>query len=179
MARIIEHLEGLTDMSRLVSFSFGIIRGGEFVNVVPLSCSAEVLAVADSVENLAYVRQVMADLGRQVPEVRVEVAPGPERPLFLPSDGTRCLFAAAQKIAGGLGLSLKARAAGGGSDGNFTCALGVPTLDGIGVAGRGPHTHGECLEISTLGVRAHLIGSLIRQIGLGEVPLPRMTAATR
>lgn len=168
MARLVEQVESLTDMSRLVTFNVGVIRGGEFVNVVPLSCTAEVLAVADTDENLAHVRKLMAGLRSPSPGVRLEVIAGPERPLFLPSDGTRRLFSLAQEIGAELGLEIKGRVSGGGSDGNFTGALGVPTLDGLGVAGKGPHTHGECLEIATLAARAELIGRMIRRIAAGD-----------
>lgn len=167
MARLIEHLESQTDMKRLVSFNVGVIQGGEFVNVVPLSCSAEVLAVADSEDNLAHVRRVMAGLESPSPGVRLEVIAGPERPLFLPSAGTMRLFEMAREIGAGLGITLKGRVSGGGSDGNFTGALGIPTLDGIGVQGSGPHTHDECLEIGSLAARAELIAALIRTIAAG------------
>lgn len=177
MAGLIEYLENLTDMKRLVSFNVGVVQGGEFVNVVSLTCHAEVLAVADTEENLAYVRKVMADLQSVVsPGIRVEVTPGPERPLFLPGEGTMALFEHARAIGAGMGLTLKGRVSGGGSDGNFTGALGVPTLDGIGVAGHGPHTHGEYLEIDSLAARAELIGMMIRDIAAGKVELPGGTA---
>ncbi|MEZ5783731.1 MAG: M20 family metallopeptidase [Rhizobiaceae bacterium] len=173
MARLIEKMEGLTDMKRLVSFNVGVIHGGEFVNVVPLSCTAEVLAVANTEDNLSYVRKVMAELESPSPGVRLEVEPGVERPLFLPSEGTMALFESAREIAADLGLTLTGRVAGGGSDGNFTGALGIPTLDGIGVAGQGPHTLDECLEIATLAARCELIGRLIRKIAAGEVALTK------
>jgi len=168
MARLVEQIEGLTDMSRLVSFNVGVIQGGEFVNVVPIACTAQVLAVADSAENLAYIHAVMAELESPAPGVKLEVTRGPERPLFLPSDGTRRLLAMAQQIGAGLGLTINGRVVGGGSDGNFTGALGVPTLDGLGVSGRGPHTHGEYVDIDSLAARAELIGAMIERIAAGE-----------
>lgn len=67
----------------------------------------------------------------------------------------------ARSIGAEIGLSIGGRVAGGGSDGNFTGALGVPTLDGIGVAGSGPHTRGEHLEIDTLARRAELLRRMI------------------
>jgi glutamate carboxypeptidase len=109
----------------------------------------------------------MAALESPSPGVRLEVIVGPERPLFLPSAGTLRLFEMAREIGAGLGLDIKGRVAGGGSDGNFTGGLGIATLDGIGVAGAGPHTHGECLDIGTLAARAQLIGTLIRRIAGG------------
>jgi glutamate carboxypeptidase len=74
------------------------------------------------------------------------------------------MFEQAREIASGLGIDLKGRVSGGGSDGNFTGALNVPTLDGIGVAGQGPHTLGEFLEIDTLADRADLIRSLLLKL---------------
>ena len=171
MARLVEHIESLTDMKRLVSFNVGIIHGGEFVNVVPLSCTAEVLAVADTDENLAYVRRVMLELQSPSPGVRLDIEPGPVRPLFLPGEGTMRLFSTAQEIAADLGLTLTGRVSGGGSDGNFTGALGIPTLDGIGVAGKGPHTLGEHLEMDTLAARSKLIERLIVAVADGRVPV--------
>src|SRR5690606_38081581 len=125
-------------------------------------------------ENLAYVRKVMAELESPSPGVRLEVETGPERPLFLPGTGTMSLFATAQQIAADLGLTLTGRVSGGGSDGNFTGALGIPTLDGIGVAGKGPHTHDEHLEIDTLAVRSLVIEQLIRAIADATCS-PRLT----
>lgn len=180
MAAIIERLEALTDMKRLVSFSVGVIRGGEFVNVVPIECTIEVLAVADSADNQGYVRDVMEKLPGWGPDVEVEVKPGPQRPLFLPSAGTMWMLDQARDIGATLGLELKGRVAGGGSDGNFTGALGVPTLDGIGVAGQGPHTFGECLEIDTLASRAELIRRLILRLSEHPAqPPPGNSAAAR
>ncbi len=164
MAGIVERLESLTDMDRLVSFSVGVIHGGQFVNVVPIECTAQVLAVADSTENLHYVQEVMDAVAGWAADVKVDVKEGPKRPLFLPSDGTMRLFEQARVIASGLGIDLKGRVSGGGSDGNFTGALNIPTLDGIGVAGQGPHTFGECLEIDTLADRAALIRSLLLEL---------------
>ncbi len=164
MAAIVERLEALTDMDRLVSFSVGVIHGGEFVNVVPVECRAEVLAVADTAENLRYLHEVMDSISGWLSDMQVEVLPGPSRPLFLPNSGTKKLFAMAQEIASALDIDLKGRIAGGGSDGNFTGALGVPTLDGIGVAGGGPHTHGEYVELDSLAKRAEILRSLILKI---------------
>ncbi|MBX9464334.1 MAG: M20/M25/M40 family metallo-hydrolase [Aquamicrobium sp.] len=166
MAGIVERLEALTDMDRLVSFSVGVIHGGEFVNVVPTECTAQVLAVADSADNLRYIQEVMDSIPQWATDVAIEVKAGPKRPLFLPTERSMQLFEKAREIASGIGIDLKGRIAGGGSDGNFTGALGVPTLDGIGVAGAGPHTLGESLEIDTLANRAELIRTLILELSV-------------
>lgn len=170
MARLIENIESRTDMKRLISYSVGVIHGGEFANVVPIECRAEVLAVADSEANLEEVRRQMASLTSPVAEVFLTVEPGPERPLFLPGPGTMALYEIAERLAAGFGLRLKHRVSGGGSDGNFTGAMGIPTLDGLGPAGEGPHTHDEHIEISSLVPRAKLLHALILSLGSPEYP---------
>jgi glutamate carboxypeptidase len=116
MAGIIEELEELADMDRLVSFSVGVVQGGEFVIVVPIECTAQVLAVADSAENLRYVHDVMAAIPRWTSDVSVAVTLGPQRPLFLPSAGTMWMFDQARAIGAELGLEIKRRVSGGGSE---------------------------------------------------------------
>lgn len=161
MAKLVDIVESETDMSRLVSFSVGVISGGRFVNVVPIECHAEVLAVASSEDNLQYVYDFMANLESPIPEVALEVEKGPERPLFKPHEGTLALYERARRVAADVGLDLEHGQFGGGSDGNFTGALEIPTLDGLGVCGAGAHTHEEHLLISSLVPRARLLAGLI------------------
>jgi glutamate carboxypeptidase len=161
MARLVETIESATDMDRLVSFSVGVIRGGLFVNVIPTECTAEVLCVASSRENLAFVHAFMAGLASPLDGVTLEVERGPERPLFEPSEGTMRLFARAAMAASEIGITLEHGTFGGGSDGNFTGALGIPTLDGLGAIGAGVHTLDEHLLISELAPRARLFASLL------------------
>ena len=164
MAQLVEIVESATDMSRLVSFSVGVINGGRFVNVVPIECHAEVLAVASSEENLEYVYDFMAKLESPIPEVALEVEKGPERPLFKPHEGTLALYERARRVAEGIGIELEHGQFGGGSDGNFTGALGIPTLDGLGVCGAGAHTHDEHLLISSLVPRARILAGLLSEL---------------
>jgi glutamate carboxypeptidase len=166
MARLVETIESATDMERLVSFSVGVIRGGLFVNVIPTECTAEVLCVASSRENLAFVHAFMAGLVSPSDGVTLEVERGPERPLFEPSEGTMRLFAHAAATAGEIGITLEHGTFGGGSDGNFTGALGIPTLDGLGAVGAGVHTLEEHVLISELAPRARLFAGLLA--GLSE-----------
>ncbi len=166
MARLVETIESGTDMERLVSFSVGVIKGGLFVNVIPTECTAEVLCVASSRENLAFVHAFMAALASPIEGVTLEVERGPERPLFEPSEGTMRLFAHAAATAREAGITLEHGTFGGGSDGNFTGALGIPTLDGLGAVGAGVHTLEEHVSISELAPRARLFAGLLA--GLGE-----------
>lgn len=169
MARLVETIESATDMDRLVSFSVGVIEGGLFVNVVPTECTAQVLCVASSADNLAFVHDFMARLQSPVEGVTLEVERGPERPLFQPSDGTLRLYRAAASCAAEIGFTLEHGTFGGGSDGNFTGALGIPTLDGLGAVGGGPHTLEEHLLVSQLVPRARLFAGLLSTLGTGDL----------
>lgn len=169
MARLVETIESATDMDRLVSFSVGVIEGGLFVNVVPTECTAQVLCVASSADNLAFVHDFMARLESPVEGVSLEVERGAERPLFEPSDGTLRLYREAAACAAEIGFTLEHGTFGGGSDGNFTGALGVPTLDGLGAVGGGPHTLEEHLLVSQLVPRARLFAGLLSTLGTGDL----------
>ncbi|MEO1193326.1 MAG: M20/M25/M40 family metallo-hydrolase [Pseudomonadota bacterium] len=164
MAQLVEVIESATDMDRLVSFSVGVINGGKWVNVIPIECRAEVLAVASTEANLAYVQDFMAQLTSPLPEVSLEVEAGPVRPLFKPHAGTMALYEKARGLAEEIGFQLDHGQFGGGSDGNFTGALEVPTLDGLGVCGAGAHTLEEHLEISSLVPRARLLAGLLSEL---------------
>lgn len=161
MARLIVEIEGYSDVAREVTYRVGNIRGGTFVNVIPTDCHAEVLCVAPDDAAFAEIQARMAAITSPETEVRVVVEAGPIRPLFRAHTGTLELLAVAQRVARDLGLELGHGQFGGGSDGNFTGALGVPTLDGLGVEGTGVHTKGEHLLVSSLATRAHLFAGLV------------------
>lgn len=164
MANLIERIESWSDRSRGQTYSVGVVRGGTFVNVIPIECYAEVLCVAPSEADMDLVRARMAGLAGEADGVRVEVEAGSVRPLFRPHAGTLDLFETARGVAGDLGFELQHGQFGGGSDGNFTGALGIPTLDGLGVCGDGAHTHGEHLLVSSLGPRARLLAGMFERL---------------
>jgi len=177
MADLIQVIEGWSDFDRGITYSVGVIRGGTFVNVIPILCEAEILCVAPTEMAIAEVRSRMAGLAREGAaggEGRVEVEAGPVRPLFKPHPGTLALFGLAREIAADAGFIVEHGQFGGGSDGNFTGALGVPTLDGLGVCGGGAHTHDEHLLVSSLEPRARLIAGLFERLGstAEEIPGP-------
>ena len=164
MARLIAEVEGFSDVDREVTYRVGNVNGGNFVNVVPTECHAEVLCVAPTPEAFEEVQRTMAALESPDPEVRLEVEPGPVRPLFTMHEATRDLYAVAQRVARDVGLELGSGQFGGGSDGNFTGALGIPTLDGLGVCGDGVHTKQEHLLVSSLVPRARLLAGLFEAL---------------
>ncbi|MGD9830962.1 MAG: M20/M25/M40 family metallo-hydrolase, partial [Hyphomicrobiaceae bacterium] len=147
MARIIERIEQMSDFERGMSFSVGTIEGGTFVNVMPILCRAQVLTVAPTAEIYEEVGRRMMALAGEEDGCRIEVERGPFRPLWSPHAATMGLLEQAQALAAEIGFTLAHGQYGGGSDGNFTGALGVATLDGLGVDGAGGHTFEEHLLV--------------------------------
>ena len=164
MAQLITKIEDFSDLEREMTFRVGVIEGGNFVNVIPTECHAEVLCVAPTTEAFAEVQAIMENLASPDPNVRLKVELGPIRPLFTMHEATKELFEVAQRVARDIGLDLGHGQFGGGSDGNFTGALGIPTLDGLGVCGDGVHTKQEHLLVSSLEPRARLFAGLVEEL---------------
>ncbi len=161
MARLVEKVESMSDFTRGVTFSVGRINGGTFVNVMPVECRAEVLTVAPSMAIYHEIGERLRALEGESDGTRVTVETGPVRPLWEPNRDTLALFDRAKRLAGEIGFELKHGSFGGGSDGNFTGALGVATLDGLGVDGAGAHTFEEHLLVSSLVPRCRLFAELL------------------
>ncbi|MEI4232704.1 M20/M25/M40 family metallo-hydrolase [Roseovarius sp. D22-M7] len=165
MARKVAEIEGFTTED--CSFSVGVIRGGQWVNCVSSRCDAEVLSMAKSQDLLDDGVQRMLDLNSDEGAVRLEVRRGVTRPLWQEGQpGTMAMLDVARGIASEIGFELAACSAGGGSDGNFTGALGLATLDSIGVRGKGLHTLDEHIEIDSLLERARLAAGLFCRLGV-------------
>jgi len=160
MAALIQALESRSDLDRGLTYSVGIVHGGTFVNVVPTQCEAQVLCVAPDEAALHEIDATMATFAGD----HVEILPGAVRPLFKPSEGGLALFERARELGETLGLALEHGQFGGGSDGNFTGALGIPTLDGLGPLGAGPHTFDEHILVSSLSSRCRIIAGLIETL---------------
>ena len=144
------------------TFSVNDIRSGSWVNCVPDQASAQVLSMAKTQSDLdAGVARVAALAGERE-GVRLEVRPGVVRPVWqdgLP--GTMALFDQARKLAAGLGETLASGSMGGGSDANFTGAMGIPSLCSLGAAGDGYHTTEEYIDIPSLARRGRLMAGLM------------------
>lgn len=161
MARQIPVLEGLTDLATGITVNVGTIKGGTSPNTVPAECSVQVdvrLQRMDQVEPIVAAIRSLRPIGR---DVTVKVSGGLNRPPFFPDDGSRALFAHARRVASGHGIDLVGIHSGGASDGNFTSALGVPTLDGLGVDGDGAHTLDEYILVSSVLPRTDLFAELL------------------
>jgi glutamate carboxypeptidase len=159
MARKILEVEQMTGED--CTFSVGVIHAGQWVNCVSSYCDAEVLSMAKRQADLDDGVKRMLALSGEENDVVIEVTRGVTRPVWEPDADTMAVYEVARKIAGEIGFELTHDSAGGGSDGNFTGALGIPTLDSIGVRGAGLHTLNEHIEIDSLVERAQLMAGLL------------------
>jgi glutamate carboxypeptidase len=141
-----------------------VAGAGTATNTVPAEAEVRVdVRVADPDEQHRVDRQLMA-LKPKLPGARLGIEGGPNRPPF-PESVSAGLFARARRVATGLGLeTLTGAAVGGGSDGNFTAGLGVPTLDGLGAVGGGAHAEGEHVELAAMIDRTSLLAGLVDEL---------------
>ncbi|MGG5818101.1 M20/M25/M40 family metallo-hydrolase [Falsiroseomonas sp. HW251] len=159
MCRQVLAIEAMTTED--CTFSAGVFHGGTWVNCVPTHCDAEVLSMAKRQADLDSGVERMLALTSSTNEVLLEVKRGVTRPVWEPDGGVMALYDHARGLARSLGFDISHQSSGGGSDGNFTGAMGIPTLDGLGVGGAGAHTLDEHIAIGTLVPRAKLMAGLL------------------
>ena len=163
MAKKILQIEAMT--SDDCTFSVGVIHAGQWVNCVSSSCDAQALTMAKTQEDLDRGVAAMMALQGEEGGVSFEVTRGVTRPVWEPDQpGTMAMFGVVREICAELGFELTGASSGGGSDGNFTGFLGIPTLDSIGVRGKGLHTLSEHIEVSSLPERARLTAALLMRL---------------
>jgi glutamate carboxypeptidase len=165
MAQQVLAIEALTDYARGVTTTVGMISGGTAANVIPQHCRMSVdLRVRDPASAAELEAQIRA-LKPNDSEVRLEVTGGMTRPPFDKTPPIEALLKHAQTLARDLGIELTdAPMTGGGSDGNFSAALGVATLDGLGIDGAGAHTEWEHGLISSIEPRTRLMRGLLETL---------------
>lgn len=164
MAHQILALEAITDYEKSTTCSVGLISGGTLTNVVPGKCT---ISVDLRVPDMAAADAVMArveGLKPVDPDCQIEIKGGIDRPPYDKFDGIQALFDHAKGLAAEIGFELKDLKTGGGSDGNFTGAIGIPTLDGLGADGHGAHSHDEYIFYSSLVERCHLMVRLFETL---------------
>lgn len=159
MARRIIEIDGMT--SDDCTFSVGIVHGGQWVNCVASRCTGEALSMAKRQADLDRGIARMLALSGTRDDVTFTVTRGVTRPVWEPDAKTMALFETARRVARTLGIELTHCSAGGGSDGNFTGAMGIATLDGLGVRGDGAHTLAEHIEVESLAQRGRLMAGLL------------------
>jgi glutamate carboxypeptidase len=164
LARQVLEVAKLTDVPRGITVNPGVIRGGTRTNVVAAEAEAEVdIRVAHSADAMELEAKFAA-LRPFDPACSIEVSGGLNRPPMERTPGTVRLFGVARQQAHRLGFDIGESSTGGGSDGNFTSALGIPTLDGLGAVGEGAHAIDESIVLAELPRRTALLASLIASI---------------
>ena len=163
MARMILAIDAMSDAD--CTFSTGIVSGGQWVNCVPTLCRGQALSMAKRQVDLDRGVERMLALTGEQDGVHFSVTRGVTRPVWEPDAGCMALYEQARTLSESLGQTLPHRSAGGGSDGNFTGANGIPTLDGLGPLGQGYHTLDEHVLIETLPRRARLFAALLANLG--------------
>jgi glutamate carboxypeptidase len=164
LAHQILQISKLTDFERGITLNVGKISGGTRVNVVPAEARASIDVRIARKKDAQEIERRLHALQPQNPHCQIEITGGINRPPMERTAGVAALYAKATEIARQLGWRLEEAAVGGGSDGNFTAALGVPTLDGLGAVGEGAHADHESILISELPRRAALLAGLIAVI---------------
>ncbi|HJW77797.1 MAG TPA: M20/M25/M40 family metallo-hydrolase [Beijerinckiaceae bacterium] len=159
MARKIIEIETMT--SDDCTFSVGVVHGGQWVNCVATTCRAEALSMAKRQADLDRGVERMLALTGTADDVAFTVTRGVTRPVWEPDAASLALYETARGIAKALGFDIPHKSAGGGSDGNFTGARGIPTLDGLGVQGTGYHTLDEHILVDSLVQRGRLMAGLL------------------
>lgn len=163
LAHQILYLHGLTDMAQGTTVNVGVVQGGTVSNVVAAQATAKIDVRAWTQAEAERIHQALQGLQPVTPGAQLAVTGGWNRPP-LERRMTADLFARTQAIGRTLGLHLDEGGTGGGSDGNFTGALGIPTLDGLGVPGHGAHADHEHIEVDQIAGRAALLTALLAQL---------------
>ena len=163
MARKLIEIEDMTTEN--CTFSVGVIHGGQWVNCVATTCTGEALSMAKRQEDLDRGVARMLALSASSNDVQFKVTRGVTRPVWEPDSKVMALYDTARGIARRLGYDIPAHSSGGGSDGNFTGAMGIATLDGLGVQGAGAHTLDEHIIIESLAYRGKLMAGLLAALG--------------
>jgi glutamate carboxypeptidase len=167
LAHQVIRLQGLNDLRAGTTVNVGVIQGGTVVNVVPARAAATIDVRAATAAEAERVEAALRALEPVLAGARVRVEGGFNRPPMERTPRSAALFAQLRAIGRTLGLDLGEGSTGGGSDGNFTAALGVPTLDGLGVPGAGAHARDEHILTASFPERAALLAQALLEL---EVP---------
>ena len=160
LAQQLASIEKWNDLRRGVTINAGIIEGGSRTNVIPERARAALDLRALRVSDMRSLERRLHSLRAMHQGARLEINGGFDRPPF-ERRMSAALFARAKSLAAQMGFTVGECTVGGGSDGNFTAAIGVPTLDGLGAVGDGAHSANEHILIHTMPARAALLASLL------------------
>ena len=179
LAAQIVDLQRVRDLGPDVSLNVGMMTGGTLPNVVAEEAHAVVDTRVAAAADMDRVIDIVRNRTPTVPGTRIEVTGGFDRPPLERTAAVARLYERARAIAGTLGRDLPEGATGGGSDGNFTAAVGTPTLDGMGAVGSGPHALHEHIEVDSLPWRAALVAGLAADVLGGGAGLADPASAAR
>jgi glutamate carboxypeptidase len=161
MARLLQKVAGFTELSKGLTVNPGVVRGGTQSNVVAAECVAEIDVRIAKASDAAKVERMFRGLKVTDKACSLIVSGGINRPPMERKAGTVKLFKQARGLAAGMGWVLEEASTGGGSDGNFTAAIGVPTLDGMGAVGAGAHAAHEHVAAKHLVERTALMAAMV------------------
>ena len=161
LARQIEQIAGFTQLQRGITVNPGVISGGTRNNVIAAEAWVEVDIRVLRLRDAPALEKKFRALKPFDRRCTIEVTGGLNRPPMERSAGIVALFRKARELAREIGVELEESLTGGGSDGNFTAALGIPTLDGLGAVGEGAHAANESLLVDRMADRTALVGKLL------------------
>lgn len=161
LARQIERISKLVDLKRGLTLNVGVISGGTRTNVIPAEATAALDVRIARMKDAAAIDRKLRSLKAFNRKCKLTIKGGINRPPMERTAGVAELYKKASAIAKQLRWKLQEAAVGGGSDGNFTAGLGIPTLDGLGGVGEGAHASHESILLSALPRRAALLAELI------------------
>lgn len=164
MTRQIQRIAGFTRLSKGITVSPGVISGGSRSNVIAGECHAEIDVRVPRAADARYIQRQFASLQPFDKRCSIKIEGGLNRPPLERSSSVRELFRTALAAARDLGVEQQETSAGGGSDGNFTAAIGAPTLDGLGGVGEGAHAPHESILVNRIADRTALLAKLIQRI---------------
>jgi glutamate carboxypeptidase len=164
LARQIEKIAEFTQQDRGITVNPGVISGGTRTNVIAAEARVEVDIRIARAKDEAALHNKFQSLKPVDKRCTVTVTGGLNRPPMERTAGVAALFAKAKSLAQDLGVELQESSTGGGSDGNFTAALGIPTLDGLGGVGEGAHAPNESILVDRIADRTALLAKLVQAI---------------
>jgi glutamate carboxypeptidase len=164
LARQIVALDAMQDLDRGVTLNVGVVTGGTRTNVIADTARASIDLRVRTMADAAAVEAKLRQLQPSRANVRLDISGAVDRPPLERTPAVVRLYEQARAAARSLGQDLSEGAAGGGSDGNFTAALGVPTLDGLGPRGDGAHALHEHVQLEDLPWRAALVAVLLGEL---------------
>ncbi|HVX65171.1 MAG TPA: M20 family metallopeptidase [Bryobacteraceae bacterium] len=164
LARQLPAIAAFTDLARGTTVNPGLIHGGTRTNVIPSEASAEIDVRVVRMRDARALDRNFRRLRPVDKRCRIEVSGGLNRPPMERTRASAKLFRIARRLARELGVNLEESLSGGGSDGNFTAALGIPTLDGLGPVGEGAHAPHESILVDRLADRTALVAKLLQAL---------------